>query len=112
MGYRSTIAIAISKKAILESLLKIKTLPNAFNTADVFDDSQKNAHYWIFESTKWYPTYTTIDAIEKFLATLNDDDYGFIRIGEDQGDVEILGNPWEYDMGAQTIISTPVGDYA
>lgn len=47
---------------------------------------------------KWYTDIDNVKLVEKWLDTLEYEDYGFIRLGEDQDDNEIHGDVYNYDM--------------
>jgi len=111
MGYRSTVLIAINKEAIAKAIVD-KGLPGILNEADEHYTDPETAQYWVFMDRKWYDTYEDISRLLSFLGKLSDDDYGYIRSGEENGDVESLGNPWNYDMSTVTYISSPIGDFS
>ena len=48
--------------------------------------------------------YKEVQAVQNFLNLLKDDDYGMIRVGEESGDVELDGDPGQYNMYPHTTI--------
>jgi len=60
--------------------------------------------FW--ESIKWYSDYDEISSIENYLGEISDskrnegfkDPYGMIRLGEEPDDVEINGEPYDFNM--------------
>ena len=66
---------------------------------------------WYWDSIKWYefdPEYfPEIDFISSFLHSLKEDDYLFIRIGENLEDIETngmyLGNPFNLGISRKII---------
>lgn len=101
MGYYSDVSIAI-KKADMECL-KSQLAKKAF-TPDVpinilnfvlnaikdgQQDNDNNISVLSWYSLKWYKEFPEIQFINKFLNTL--DEYEFIRIGEDEEDIEHYG---------------------
>ena len=93
MGYRSDVGLVLSP----EGYKKFQELENNKEIIEEFFDSadehkEKNgAHYYQWESIKWYFTYEEIGALETFLDDLDSYDYKFVRLGEDDGDIEIMG---------------------
>ena len=105
MGYRSDVVIAISHKGKLQSILfdtDIKIIKEADN---IIRDEE--ADYYFFEGWKWYEDYPDIKALMDFLTSLDDEDYGFVRIGEENSDIEELGSPYDYNIGVSSYIYTP-----
>lgn len=123
MGYRSDVVIVISEKIRTELLLGKLTLPRAFEVNGVIPeeytvrryhsdiDTAKNDKCLFFkiDGWKWYSNYPEIQEIHKFLDSLDEDEFGFLRVGEEIGDVEILGEPGEFDVYAYQSISYPGG---
>ena len=104
MGYRSEVALALCSEA--DELLKAnaKWIPEL---AELIKDSESDAeerYFW--SSIKWYESFPEIDAMNRFLAFLECHDYqfGFIRLGEEEDDIERMGHPSEYDMYIQRSI--------
>ena len=98
MGYRSRVAISLSDAAVetIKSAIKLDK-----NLRELVNDSEEPTldHGRIyFSDIKWYEGYPEIDAMENFLSQLDEEDYGFIRIGEDYEDVEEKGEPYTYEM--------------
>lgn len=98
MGYRSQVALGLCKEA--DQLLKANAemIPEL---AELIKDSESDAperYFW--SSIKWYDSYKEIDAMNRFLEFLECHDYqfGFIRLGEQEDDIERMGYPSEYDM--------------
>lgn len=101
MGYRSNVVIILSKaaKALLEEELNILPKEMKENVEGVFSSADKHfihksgdeLFHWSW--VKWYANYPEINFIEKFLERLEDEDkeFGFMRIGEDLGDIEQQG---------------------
>lgn len=75
--------------------------------------------YWVFESIKWYPDYEDIRAVQEFFNYLddlnngksfNDADplYGAMRMGENDDDFEVWGDPYEFGIESVRDITYPV----
>ena len=114
MGYRSEVALAISKELMPRFLTVFAKCPEA--QAMVFKDHNKMVEDYDGEGTffvhwsgiKWYDSYPEVKAIEKFLAECELDDfedlansyehYRFVRLGEEHDDVEIMGDLCSWDI--------------
>ena len=107
MGYRSEVVIVLSEEAkkLLEE--KLESLPDEeaeniesmFSCSDAHFIHESGAELYHWTWVKWYNSYSEIAFIENFLNNLDDEDYYFMRIGEDLGDIELQGyfydNPFE-----------------
>lgn len=115
MGYYSETAIALTNKGVktLQDKLDLATpeiekeiysLLNAANQHYV--DADSNAEVWHWDFLKWYESepefYPDIYFMQELLDSLDDDDYRFIRIGEDYDDTEVRGefteNPFDLEL--------------
>ena len=98
MGYRSEVAIVIAKnpKDSEGDPIKIPEIfeDNMFDDICVREDEGEAfpATLYHVEGIKWYVGDPIIDAIEKFLRSLDPEDYLFLCIGEDLHDVESRGS--------------------
>jgi len=113
MGYRSQVVLAISKH--LTPFLTLATSQNAeaqslvFKYADNFDRDYGGDKSWLiaWDGIKWYDSYEDIQTICKFIDDAICDEYQFeidgelqssaehikfVRVGEDSGDIEMLGD--------------------
>jgi len=113
MGYRSEIIIAYNKKVETELLLETLKLPKIL--LEIHEDSKYveedlGYYYYHIIETKWYASYPEvqecIDFIDELVAD-HEDDFAFVRIGEDLDDFEELGVPWDFDIGIQRYIQSP-----
>jgi hypothetical protein len=99
MGYYSDVVIAVKD-------------PLGYNLRDILSelelDHEKHLKdgylVFVFPSMKWYDDYDVVATVMEFIHTLNEDDYGYIRVGEDTEDIEILGTPWLYNVYTSTSI--------
>ena len=99
MGYRSEVHIKVQQQHKL-SLLDI------FASNDItFDEaSEDNDHFYcILYDRKWYDGYTDVDAVNSFINSLEDEG-ALVRIGEETGDVETIGYPYEVGLSAYTVV--------
>ena len=113
MGYRSEVVLAISKH--LTPFLTLATSQNAeaqtlvFKHADHFDRDYGGDKSWLirWDHIKWYESYDDIQTLEKFIQEASDDEYEFevdgkaqsscdhirfVRVGEESGDIEMMGD--------------------
>ena len=110
MGYRSDVAILLTKEAVdvLNSKLDSndidenvrQSVQRLLYIADAHHiDARTCAEVWHWEWIKWYSddiiNHADIKFIENFLSRLNADDYLFIRIGENYEDIEIHGSSFD-----------------
>ena len=59
--------------------------------------------YW--DSVKWYEGFDCIDLIEDFIESIPEEDYRFVRIGEDSDDTQEAGDYWDSEVHIQRSIS-------
>jgi hypothetical protein len=113
MGYRSDVAIAIHKDLqgeFLTFLNTTKLMAEIFGDNSDFDldkDYQGEGH-WLFtaDQIKWYTTfseYEDIQMFEKFMDAMDEKyeysaQYRFLRIGEENDDIERRGEWWDSNI--------------
>ena len=113
MGYRSDVAIAIHKDLqgeFLTFLKSTKLMAEIFGDHSDFEldkDYQGEGH-WLFtaDQIKWYTTfneYEDIQMFEKFMDAMDEKydysaQYRFIRIGEQNDDIERRGEWWDSNI--------------
>lgn len=100
MGYRSNVVITLSKeKSDLLQAQYVTSFPE--DTMWLFDgiqeDDEKNVLYY-FCDVKWYDNYPDVSFIEEFLNELDQEEYRFIRTGEEPGDIEEKGYSDAFDV--------------
>lgn len=106
MGYRSDIGLCLSDKAVQELQKRLAAVEpdseegteilSLFNSADVHlinDDAQEKL--WVWHWMKWYGEYPEVRFLESLLADLDEDDFLFVRVGEDYADIEHQGFMWD-----------------
>lgn len=101
MGYRSEVYLRIAEP-LVEVVDAARKLDDKLDRIMREAQDSKTDFHW--EWTKWYDTYPHVQAVENLLDMLQDDDYGFIRVGEEDGDIDRKGCPGDYDMYVQTSI--------
>jgi len=113
MGYRSQVVLAITKHLTPFFTLKVTQNKAAeslvFADADTFDRDYGGDKSWllVWDSIKWYESYEDIQALELFIQEASSDEYEFevdgeaqassehirfVRVGEESGDIELLGD--------------------
>ena len=126
MGYRSQVVLAISKH--LTPFLTLATSQNAeaqslvFKDADTFDRDYGEDKSWllVWDGIKWYDSFEEVQTICKFIDEAVCDEYQFedddgnagassehirfVRVGEESGDIEMLGDGF-WDIYPSTTIS-------
>ena len=114
MGYRSDVYFAISKEARTMALLT-DGLPSVLPNALV--GSTATALYYEIRDVKWYDSFPEVEEFYTFLSELDDLEspgvepvYGYIRIGEDDQDVDFRGDPGEYDLWFTRGVEMPCFD--
>lgn len=114
MGYYSDVALALTKvgvEALNKKLASIETGTTQQNTySKFFDgaiksflDKESGAKAWLLTGIKWYADdteyYPEANFVEEFLNSLDEDDYCFLRIGEDIDDIEERGSFFDNPFG-------------
>jgi hypothetical protein len=105
MGYRSDVYLRFDETN-MPVVLAARKLDKILDGL-LGDSDPTEAHTdFQWESQKWNETRDPeVAALLHFLSELPDDNYGYIRIGEESTDLEEMGQPWEYDMFVRQVIS-------
>lgn len=109
MGYTSTIVIAVKKEVIARDLIDPK-IPACLKEIEYKANDQIGAVYWELDSWKWYSTYQEVQEIEAWFNSMEFEDFGAIRLGEDDNDSQAWGSPYDFDMHINRWISHPAQD--
>ena len=103
MGYRSEVLIVSDKEEFNFPLKVLLAAQDMLRYCEVTEDKQTGRTTYVWNDVKWYEGYTGVDAIMEFLHSQeNDEDFGFIRIGEEDGDIELLGSPYDFECYVET----------
>jgi len=94
MGYRSVVKLALRKQAYYDNKAN---LLESIKDCDIISETDE-AYFFLWEDVKWYPSYGDVKAVEEVMDSLKEEEYGFMRIGEETNDVEEKGEPWEYGI--------------
>ena len=101
MGYRSQVTLALRPKAAaLFSTVRARGGELAALIADGMHKDHGEGHEsYSWDYIKWYDSYPCVGAIEAFMNRLDeedmDDEYRFVRLGEDTDDNEVRGYGFE-----------------
>ena len=102
MGYRSDVYLRIAEP-LVEVFDAARKLDDNLDKM-LSDGSEHDSNTdFCWEYTKWYD-YPEVKAVENLLDMLQDNDYGFIKLGEEEGDTEKRGCPSDYNMYINTTI--------
>ena len=98
MGYRSDVCIGIKKEVKAWALIN-NNWPSLLDEADSIDE-ENDATFYNYQGWKWYQTHDEVQEVEQFLAAIDEQfkyepAYGFVRLGEEYEDIEVIGQPWE-----------------
>ena len=99
MGYRSEVVIVARVGVIPEKLRRI--LIDEWRAEHAIKDK---VEYFRLAHVKWYQGYQDVDDIENVILDYQDD-AGLVRVGEENGDVEVIGSPYEFGVGYETKVS-------
>ena len=113
MGYRSDVAIALSKEAaaLLKKRLEAATADERYllDNADLHNvDKESGDELWRWHYVKFYEEFREVAFINSFLQELDPSNFMFIRVGETYDDIEINGDYWLNAFGldvATTIVT-------
>lgn len=112
MGYYSDTALALTGKGV-DTLNKKLAAPETseamrnevqslLSQADShYTDPNSGAEVWHWAWSKWYSHFPEVAFVESLMDEVDDEDYRFIRIGEDCDDTEVRGRFWENPFGME-----------
>ena len=103
MGYYSDVAVCLTKNGMDQ--LKIALSEAERNNPDNFAaikmliggepskiDEGSGSAVFLWEGEKWYDEFDEIAFVTKVMDSLSDEDFLFIRLGEDYDDIETRGS--------------------
>ena len=102
MGYRSEVAIRCQENAFLE--FKDAYEKAHFNPDKLLTNGDEHLLYW--DWVKWYEGYDIVDRIEDVMSRLEEMEnidesgygYKFMRLGEDDEDIETRSNTYSVEL--------------
>lgn len=107
MGYVSDVALCLSGAAatrLNEALVAARqTMPTtSYEDIERFlksalqgTDTDSGGVLYVWETIKWYDEFTEVGFLNRFVTSLDGEEYLFLRIGEDHDDNVSTG--WMYD---------------
>lgn len=113
MGYRSDVTIGITKVLYLKAVL-VNNIPKALEGINKLE-TEHNI-YWQIHGWKWYDSYPEVMEILAWFEWCEEESYsdetyethfGALRLGEDYGDSEEWGSPYDFDIYKDHHISSP-----
>ena len=109
MGYRSEVRIAVDKGIFNKKGLHLKEGLKDCDAITLVESGPKPFYLFTWEHVKWYDSYPEVSEVMEFLSELEEENYGFIRVGEEPSDVEEKGSPYDFDLGVRMSVSAPEG---
>lgn len=112
MGYYSEVALVFTAKGaeIMRSLVNEQELGTALQTRNFLEeadahsiDSKSRAEFFHWDSVKWYFIFEEVTCITSVMEELDDEDFLFIRIGENFDDLETHGAYWGNPFNLDTV---------
>ena len=110
MGYNSEVIIAVTKKAF--NLHADQEIRDTLKEYDVLILERNAIYYIIFEIVKWYDEYKEIKLFKEFISKCleeDEDSAAFLRVGEEEGDIERRGDCSDFEIYPVTKASCPGG---
>lgn len=110
MGYRSDVGFACHQDVATIIEVLRNTVGEFKILVDAAEDMSSKQPYTrlLWTSLKYYDTYSDIQILDEIMQFLDDtghdQDYGFIKIGEEYEDIEHRGSPSEWDLWAHRSI--------
>lgn len=97
MGYRSNVAIGVSKEVLAHDLVT-QFIPECIKNSVAKDTEESRIYY--LEEWKFYDSYDEVKQILHWFKTMDELnlDYGAVRLGEEFGDVETWGDHQAFDI--------------
>jgi len=109
MGYYSEVAIAFKKEVFLDLIVKNK-VPELLQGRgfpypqwDITESSK--AKIFSISDIKWNSISMAEKEILDLFLLLDDEEFGFVRIGEEVNDIETSGDYYDYGLNYSTTLS-------
>ena len=93
LDYYSELVVTMSPRLtnIFEALIEHhETMENLCNSANIYEPS-KDGLLLKWERVRWYQGFSPIDDFMNFLSGFAEEEFKYIRIGEDTDDIEHFG---------------------
>lgn len=105
MGYYSDIVIAIKKEVLIRNLIKTE-IPEWLGQPT---STTEDAAYYLISGWKWYDSYPEIQKLKAWFGSMADEEFGVIRIGEDNDDTQEWGQPYDFKIYINRSLTYPGG---
>lgn len=113
MGYRSDVALALTGKGVEQVRLALASPETSASAREqvtqLLDCAEKHhteadgSEFWFWGQIKWYTNwpedYAAVYFIDTVLSRLDEEEFYFVRIGEEYDDNEIRGLWWDSPFG-------------
>ena len=115
MGYRSDVVIVtkIENKELVKLLQEDEeaTDEQYFFSMEDYNGKRMECFFTRYECVKWYDGFPCVDGIRSAMDNIEDgDSFGFMRVGEDYDDVEVLGMPYDFNIQLSRTIDIDYGN--
>ena len=115
MGYRSDVVIVT--KIENEELVKLlqedeeAVEEQYFFSMKDYNGKHMECFFTRYDYVKWYEAYPCVAKIESAMRKIEDDEsFGFMRVGEDYNDVEVMGLPYDFNIQLSRTIDIDYGN--
>jgi hypothetical protein len=93
MGYRSEVGLVVTS-GLNKQLIANNHAKEVLDMADISNtDEESECYLYLWDSIKWCDEYDNIKALETIIHE-EEEEHHFIRIGEENDDIEISGQFW------------------
>lgn len=108
MEYLSQIVIAVSKEVMVKDLVDPQ-IPAFLKDMDSYTNDRMNCVFWEFQDWKWHSSISEIQQLEAWFQRMEDagDSFGVLRVGEEGGDTQTWGEPYDFDIFVNRYIEYP-----
>ena len=115
MGYRSDVVIVtkIENKELVKLLQEDEEAVEEqyFFSMKDYNGKHMECFFTRYDYVKWYEAYPCVAKIESAMRKIEDDEsFGFMRVGEDYNDVEVMGLPYDFNIQLSRTIDINYGD--
>ena len=106
MGYRSEVSLELKKETndLFQALYAQKFPEDIEFLSSSIEKETDKATLYFWDHIKWYDTYPEVSFITKFISELDENDYRFVRLGEEYEDNETDGYSEEFNLNIQRSI--------
>ena len=102
MGYYSDVVVVMSKEQWVRETLIGRMPIGILNEFDSHTSTDSKV-IWQTTGVKWNNAFPDVSTVYEWLSAMEQDpdadsQFGFMRLGEEMGDVETVGWPYEFDV--------------